>query len=202
MKEPSESLKDLLLKMKNLSELTVDLSYTALLFDSKEIATEVKQLEEEMDELYYRSRLSILDRANREATEPLLSILQVVDAIEDITDAANDVAEIVLEGIDPHPVFDIAMRDTEDVISRVDIDPGSVLIDRRLAELKLDIKVGVDILAIKRSGKLIYDPGEHDFLREGDILIVKGSEEGIDKLREISEEEEDEDEVEELTLEE
>lgn len=202
MKETGDSLKDLILKMKNLSELTVDLSYTALLFDSKEIATEVRQLEEEMDDLYYRSRLSILDRARGEGTEPLLSVLQVVDAIEDITDAANEVAEIVLDGIDPHPVFDIAMRDTEDVISRVDIEPGSVLIDRKLAELKLETKVGVDILAIKRSGKLIYDPGEHDFLREADILIVKGSEEGIEKLREISGEEEAEEEEEGLTLEE
>ena len=200
MKESNASLKDLILDMKNLSELTVDLSYTALLFDSREIAAEVRQLEGEMDDLYFQARLSILEQAKKEGTEPLLSVLQFVDAIEDITDAAAEVAEIVEEGIDPHPVFDIAMRDTEDVISRVDVDPGSVLIDRKLAELKLEIKVGVDILAIKRSGKLIYDPGSQDFLREGDILIVKGSEEGIEKLRGISEEEVEEEE--ELTLEE
>ena len=200
MKESNASLKDLILDMKNLSELTVDLSYTALLFDSREIAAEVRQLEGEMDDLYFQARLSILEQAKKEGTEPLLSVLQFVDAIEDITDAAAEVAEIVEEGIDPHPVFDIAMRDTEDVISRVDVDPGSVLIDRKLAELKLEIKVGVDILAIKRSGKLIYDPGNQDFLREGDILIVKGSEEGIEKLRGISEEEVEEEE--ELTLEE
>jgi uncharacterized protein with PhoU and TrkA domain len=199
MSDPDEFLRDLILNMKNLSELAVDLSYTALLFDSKEIATEVQELEKEMDDLYFRARLAVLDRAKLEDTQPLLSILQVVDAIENITDAATEVAEIVLEGIDPHPVFDIAMRDTDDVISRVDVDAGSILIDRKLAELKLEIKVGVDILAIKRAGRLIYDPGDQHFLRDGDILIVKGSEEGIDKLRGISGEEEDEEE--ELTLE-
>ncbi len=196
----AQDLKDLIVSMKNLSELAVDLSYTALLFDSKEIAREVQELEEEMDDLYYKARLAVLSRAKTDEAPPLLSIMQFLDAIESITDSAMEVSEIVLEGIDPHPVFDIAMRDTEDVISRVDVEPGSVLIDKKLAELKLETKVGVDILAIKRIGKLIYDPGDQDFLREGDILIVKGPEEGIGRLRGISGEEEEEEE--ELTLEE
>ena len=194
-------LKDLLASMKALSELAVDLSYTALLFDSKEIAHEVQELEEEMDDLYYRSRLAVLEMAKSEEPRPLLSLLAFIDAVEDITDAANEVSEIVMEGIDPHPVFDIAMRDTDEVISRVDVEPGSILIDRKLAELKLETKVGVDILAIKRSGKLIYDPGDQDVLKRGDILIVKGSEDGIEKLRGISGEDEEEEE-EELTLDE
>jgi uncharacterized protein with PhoU and TrkA domain len=194
-------LKDLLASMKDLSELAVDLSYTALLFDSKEIAHEVQELEEEMDDLYYRSRLAVLEMAKSEEPRPLLSLLAFIDAVEDITDAANEVSEIVMEGIDPHPVFDIAMRDTDEVISRVDVEPGSILIDRKLAELKLETKVGVDILAIKRSGKLIYDPGDQDVLKRGDILIVKGSEDGIEKLRGISGEDEEEEE-EELTLDE
>ena len=197
----AQELKDLIVCMKNASELAVDLSYTSLLFDSKEIAEEVQDLEEEMDDLYYRARLEVLRLANRERPEPLLSLLQFVDAIEDITDSATEVAKIVLEGIDPHPVFDIAMRDTDDIISRVDVDADSILKDRKLAELKLETKVGVDILAIKRSGRLIYDPGDQDFLREGDILIVKGSEQGIDKLRGLSGEE-DEEEEEQLTLDE
>ncbi len=194
-------LKDLLVSMKDLSELAVDLSYTALLFDSREIAQEVQELEEEMDDLYYRSRLAVLEMAKSEEPKPLLSLLQFIDAIEDITDAATEVSEIVMEGIDPHPVFDIAMRDTDEVISRVDVEPGSILIDRKLAELKLETKVGVDILAIKRAGKLIYKPGDQDLLKRGDILIVKGSEDGIEKLRGISGEDEEEEE-EELTLDE
>lgn len=193
-------LKELIVSMKNLSELTVDLAYTALLFDSKEIAKEVQSLEEEMDILYYETRLSVLRRAKREKTQPLLSLLQFVDAIETITDSATEVAEIVLEGIDPHPVFDIAMRDTEDVITRVDVEADSILRDHKLAELKLETKVGVDILAIKRAGRLIYDPGDQDALKEGDILIVKGPEEGIEKLRGLSGEDEEEAEEEKLTL--
>ena len=196
-----QDAKELIISMKNLSEFVIGLSYTALLFDSREIAEEVAELEEEMDDLYYRARLAVLELAKVEEPRPLLSLLQLVDAMESITDSAAEVSEIVLEGIDPHPVFDIAMRDTEDIISRVDIKPGSILIDKKLAELKLETKVGIDILAIKRSGKLIYDPGDQDFLRKDDIVIVKGSEEGVDKLRDLAGEEETEEE-EELTLEE
>ncbi len=191
-------LKDLILSMKNLSELTLDLSYTSLLFDSREISREVEELEEEMDDLYYRTRLAILDLAKREEGDRLLSLMQFVDSMERITDSAAEVSEMVSEGIDPHPVFDMAMRDTEDIISRVDIQEESVLANRKLAELKLETKVGVDILAIKRGGKLRYHPGEQDHLRVGDMLIGKGTEEAFDKLRSLAGEEGEE----KLTLEE
>ncbi len=195
MTRADRSLRDLILDMKNLSELAVDLSYTALIFDSKQVAEEVRQLEEEMDELYYNARLSVLKLAKKEDPSKLLSLLQFVGSMEVITDSAAEVSEIVLEGIDPHPVFDIAMRDTEDVISRVDVEPASLLADRKLAELKLDTKAGVDILAIKRSGRLIYDPGDQSYLRVGDILIVKGSPEAVEKLRRLAGEEEEEEEL-------
>jgi uncharacterized protein with PhoU and TrkA domain len=197
--KPKGDLKELILSMKNLSELTLDLSYTALLFDSREVALEVMDLEEDMDELYYRTRLTVLDLAGDQDPSKLLSLMQFVDSMEAITDSAAEISEIVLEGIDPHPVFDIAMRDTEDIISRVDIEPGSVLIDRKLAELKLDTKAGIDMLAIKRRRKLIYHPGEQVVLRRGDILIAKGSEEAFDKLRNLAGEMEEEEG--ELTLE-
>ena len=200
MSQEIHDLRNLILDMKNLSELAVDLSYTALIFDSKDVAEEVRQLEEEMDELYYKARLSVLRLARTEDPSGLLSLLQFVGSMEVITDSAAEVSEIVLEGIDPHPVFDIAMRDTEDVISRVDIKSGSLLVDRKLAELKLETKAGVDILAIKRSGRLIYDPGDQVYLRDGDILIVKGSPEAVEKLRRLAGEEEEEEE--ELSLDE
>ncbi len=199
--EPSQGLMQIIVDMKNLSELAVDLSYTALLFDSREIAEEVMQLEKEMDDLYYRARLAVLDMARSEQARSLLSLLQFVDAMEQITDSAAQLSEMAAEGTDLHPVFDIAMHDVDDMISRVDVEPGSILADRSLAELKLDIKVGADILAIKRNGKLIYDPSSQDFLRQGDILIVKGTEETLEKLRGLAGEQADQEETE-LTLDE
>ena len=53
-----KSVKELLTEMKDVSELIVDLAYSAVLFDSKEIGDEVSHLEAKMDTLQYHIRLA------------------------------------------------------------------------------------------------------------------------------------------------
>ena len=45
------SIKDILIEMKNMSELMVDLSYSAVLFNSKDAAHEVLKLENRINRL-------------------------------------------------------------------------------------------------------------------------------------------------------
>ena len=47
------SVRDLLVEMKDLSELMIDLAYSAALFHSKELAEEVLELEKRVDTLTY-----------------------------------------------------------------------------------------------------------------------------------------------------
>lgn len=50
------SIKDILIEMKNLSELMVDLAYSAVLFNSKDAANEVLKLENKVNSLNYEIR--------------------------------------------------------------------------------------------------------------------------------------------------
>ena len=95
--EPA-SVKELLAEMKDTAELLIDLSYSAVLLDSDEVAAEVLELEEKMDILQMRARMSILMAARSpDDAEHLAPVLGVVGAAEKISDAAGDIAKVTLE---------------------------------------------------------------------------------------------------------
>ncbi|MFB6170589.1 MAG: PhoU domain-containing protein, partial [Haloarculaceae archaeon] len=92
------SVKEVLSEMKDTAELLIDLSYSAVLLGSDEVAEEVLDLEERMDVLQLRARMSLLMAARTtEDAEALAPVLGVVGAAEKISDAAGDIAKIVLE---------------------------------------------------------------------------------------------------------
>ncbi len=130
-------------------------------------------------------------RRNTKATpESLLSIIDLADINERISDAAYAIADIVLRDIEPpHPIIRKIMEDTEEELGRVTVRPGSVLIGKTLAQLKLPSKIGTRILAIKRGDRYIYNPpGKDDRIEEGgDVLIAVSSD--MNKLKELAGEE-------------
>jgi len=72
--------------MKDISELIIDLAYSAVLFDSDEIAGEVKYLDVRMDKLNYDIRMMAMMAARtKEDAEQLAGILQVAEAAESIS---------------------------------------------------------------------------------------------------------------------
>ncbi|HDM67091.1 MAG TPA: potassium transporter TrkA, partial [Thermoplasmatales archaeon] len=85
--EPT-SVKELLTEMKNISELIIDLAYSAVLFHNEEIAEEVKYLDVRMDKLNYEIRMmALMATRTKEDAEQLAGILQVAEAAESISNA-------------------------------------------------------------------------------------------------------------------
>ncbi|MCK4482707.1 potassium channel protein, partial [Candidatus Bathyarchaeota archaeon] len=54
------SVRELFLEMKNLSELMIDLAYSAALFNDKELAEDVLELENRVDTLTYLLEMEIM----------------------------------------------------------------------------------------------------------------------------------------------
>ena len=89
------NLKDMLAEAKNTSELMVDLAYAAVFYNSEDFSEEVFRLEERMNSLVFDMRsLAILAARSPADSEQMAGILQVVQDIEKIANAANDVAKI------------------------------------------------------------------------------------------------------------
>jgi uncharacterized protein with PhoU and TrkA domain len=53
-------VRETLIQMKDISELMLDLSYSAALFDNKELAEEVMELETKIDDLVYQLNMNLM----------------------------------------------------------------------------------------------------------------------------------------------
>ena len=177
---------DVLVEMKNISEVAVGLAYSALLFNDQSLAAEVSALEDRLDEMRERLEVWVL-RGAAEQVEPsaLRGLLHLGGAAEEIGDAAQQLVWLVEEGEEMHPVLAIALGDSDEVIVRVPVSPGSLLDGRRLADLRLELETGFYLLAIRRGGRYVYRPRGGVELQAGDELVAIGPEEGRERIAEL-----------------
>jgi len=180
------SFKDVLIEMKDISELMVDLAYSAILFESREIAQEVISLEERMNQLVYQARIqSILGSRRVEEAEAMSGMLQVSEAAEKISNSASEIATIILKDVKFPAKLRLAMPDAEEVTERVVVGKECAIDGVTLGEQKLQSSTGMRVIAIRRGVTWIYDPERETRILDGDILIAKGPESGTIPLYEL-----------------
>ena len=181
-------VRDLLIEMKDLSELMIDLAYSAALFNSKPLAEEVIELEKRVDTLAYLLDMSaMLAVRDAEDAESLVGATVIASATDKISDAAADIATIVLKEIGLHPLVLEAFEKVEERLTRVQTKPNSVLIGKRLDKLELAAKMGVDIIAIRRNKELIVNPKEDEVIKNGDIITARGAPGGVKEFEKLAE---------------
>src|SRR5215212_1742134 len=181
------NLKDMLAEAKNTSELMVDLAYAALFYNSEDFSEEVFRLEERLNDLVFDMRtLAILAARSPADSEQMAGILQVVQDIEKIGNAAYDIAKIVVKklGIPPELLQDLPAA--EEITSRVRIHPESTLDGRSLEELDLPVETGMRPIAVRSGLEWNFDPEPEDVLREGDVLFLQGPPEGVAEIRQLA----------------
>ncbi|MFB6134292.1 MAG: potassium channel family protein, partial [Halanaeroarchaeum sp.] len=137
--------------MKDMGELAVDLAYGSVLFDSKEVAEEVLELEAEVDALQSRFEAWTLRAASRiEDSVELRGLVHLARATETISDAALEISEGVLRGLSTHPVVQAAVEESDEVFIRVVVDPGSRLDGVTLGEEEVKTETGMRVIAVRR----------------------------------------------------
>ena len=179
---------DLLLEMKNLSELMIDLAYSAALFNDRELAEDVIELESRIDTLAYLLDMEIMVAArDAEDAETLIGVSTVAAAADKISDAAADIAAIVTRNIGIHPIIGEIFEKVEERLMKATVKEGSVITGKQIDELDLAARMGVDIIAIRRNKDWILDPDETSRVFIGDILITRGAPMGIKEFKDIAE---------------
>lgn len=174
-----------LVEMKDTSELMVDLAYSSLLLNSRELAEEVLQLEEKMDKMHTDFELSVLSRcAVEEDSKGLMALLRMGSTMERIADAAVEIAEVVLRGIEPHPILRIVIEAADETVERGIISRRSTLVGKRLKETKIPEGTGMWVLLIRRGDKWIR-PRPDTVLQAGDIIIASGYSEGAEDFKRL-----------------
>jgi uncharacterized protein with PhoU and TrkA domain len=185
----TEEIADLIADMKNMSELMVGLSYSAVTFYNKEIANEVRDLEKSMDRMKEELEILVIDAARgvtkRSNFGEFRGLLHVAVSSEVISDAAYEIADVVLRDIRLHPVFLASIEESDEIILKMEVKNAAIF-GKTLKELKIEKRTGMFILAIRRKeGKWVYNPSGSVEIRCGDLLIMRGPREGEDRMREI-----------------
>ncbi len=181
-----ERMFDLLIEIKDTSELMLDLAYSSLLYDNKEIAEEVLQLEEMCDDLTREiQRAAVQNSLEDKNVEKALVLIRLVNSIEVVADSAADIADIVLRDIDPHPVFKLSLMESDVIITKMNIMPASTLKNQTIGDAQLASKTGMWVIAIKRGDRWLYGPDENTKMMEGDLVFARGPLEGEPLLREL-----------------
>ena len=181
------SIKNLLIEMKNMSELMVDLAYSAVLFNSVDAAEEVLALENTVNAMNYEiKKESLVAARTYEDAEKLTALLEIAEAAESMANAAKDLADLVIKGIKPHPVFKMVMEESDKMISRIGVVDESDLANKTLGELLLVNRTGMRVIAIRRGESWIYGPDKNTMILANDILLLKGTDEGAELLRKLA----------------
>lgn len=170
---------DVLVEMKNVSEVAVGLAYSALVLRDQGLAAEVRHLEDRLDEMKDRLQVWVL-RAGADNLDPghLRGLLQLSQAAEDIGDQAMQMVWLIEQREEVHPILGLALGDSDEVVVRLPVAEGSEADGARLAELQLHIEPGFQVLAVRRGGRYFYRPRGHVTLVAGDELLCTGPDEG------------------------
>ncbi len=181
-----KTVREILTEMKDTSELIVDLAYAALLFNSREIADEVRLLEVQMDELKYQLQMTVMLAArDPEDAEKLAAVLQVANATEHISNAAGDIVNLLKIPVKKRPFLSSLLREGDEIISFIGVPKDREA--ERIEELYEKVSPGIRVLAVKRKKRWIYDPEDDFRIRPGDALVVAGPESALKELREYME---------------
>jgi uncharacterized protein with PhoU and TrkA domain len=179
---------DLMLEMKNLSELMIDLAYSAALFNDKELAEDVIELEARVDTLAYLMDMEIMVAArDAKDAEALIGISTVAAATDKISDAAADIAAIVTRNINVHPLVSEIFEKTEKQLTKAIVKEGSLLVGKLIGDLDLAALMGVDIIAIRRNKDWIIDPKDSERIFLNDVLITRGAPQGVKDFKKLAE---------------
>src|SRR3989454_1463240 len=185
--EQPKNVKELLVELKDASELMVDLAYAAVFFNEEDLAEEVEELEVRMDQHLRRLReVAMLAARSPEDAEAMAGVLHIAAAIEKIGDAASDMARVIQAKLGIPDTLRPDLRHADEIVGRVKVREGSAAVGRQLRELMLPTETGMWLIAIRRGSQWEFDPGADSVVTEGDVLLFQGPEEGVNLIRELA----------------
>ena len=165
-----KSLTEWLVQFMNFSDFIVDTAYTSLLTSSYDLAENVSDIEEYMDNMLPKFEQQVLSTTDL-STNDKAALIRIAQESERISDAARDIGEVILFGLEPHPIIADVLQESSERISIV--RAGDEEDGRSIKDLGYE-NYGAVVFAVKRKKKWHIRPPHATFkVKKGDLLIVK-----------------------------
>jgi uncharacterized protein with PhoU and TrkA domain len=184
--EGPNTVKGLLAEIKDSSELMVDLAYAAVFFSDTDLAKEVRRLEDRMsDHIFQLRKIAILAARSPEDAEHMAGVLAIAAAVEQIADAAEDIARVVVTELGILPDLKRDLGHADEMVARIKVREGAAAVGQSLRELALPVEIGMWVIASRRGGEWDLDPSADYIIGENDALLLQGHEDGVKLARGI-----------------
>ncbi|MGB3634802.1 MAG: TrkA C-terminal domain-containing protein, partial [Rubrobacteraceae bacterium] len=140
----------------------------------------------EMDEMRYRiERWVLLAARHIQDSSRLRGVLHLATASETIADCAMEMVWMVEKGEEIHPVLSAAVGESDEIVLKLTVSPGSPADGKTLEDLQLETETGMYALAVNRGGRWTYRPRDSYTLRGEDSLLATGAPEGLEPLADL-----------------
>ncbi len=180
--ERVQTIEEILLDMKDTSDLMLDLAYSSIFYGSRDLARQVVSLEEEVGEEFTQIHRLILEavRANELSIDHGMVLGRIAGTAEDLANASMEIADVILRDVELHPVLKEAIRTSDSATTKVTLHPDSEYVGQTLGELELESETGMRVLSVKRGKRWNVGVGGRFRLQANDLLIAVGPEEAIE----------------------
>lgn len=183
-----KNLKEILILLRDFSQLLVQIGYAAVMEDSIELAKEALRLKSHIRDLDFELRkgaltVARLSKYSRGDIPQIANILQIGVAIKEMSDGVDDLIDITIRDVGVHPVIHMAFTRKEMRTTRFEVEPGANIDGKELRNLDLDPKDRCRVIAVRRKSEWFLDPRAAMKIKEGDVLIVEGRHESMSKVR-------------------
>ncbi len=169
-----------LIALKDLGEFMLDLAYLAITTNNRDLALEVIELEEYIDQTHIDLERKVIMKLKDANPDEIVTILRTIISFENIADAAAEIAGIVISEIPPHPILKTVIEESEEKVVIVQVSED--LEGKKIDDLNLSLH-GAVIVALRRNHEWILNPSDDTILKRGDKLIVRFYKESSEQVR-------------------
>ncbi len=169
-----------LIALKDLGEFMLDLAYLAITTNNRDLALEVIELEEYIDQSHLDLERKVIMKLKDANPDEIVTILRTIISFENIADAAAEIAGIVISEIPPHPILKTVIEESEERV--VIVQASKDLEGKKIENLNLSLH-GAVIVALRRNHEWILNPSDDMVLKSGDKLIVRFYKESSEQVR-------------------
>lgn len=165
-----QNIKENILQMKNMSELMLDLAYSAIFLGDERITREVDSLSEKIKQLENETVKYVF--RIKESDEKRILLLDMVDHVKDIAIAARHIALLAKRSKDFPTVIKDILKDSDERVVAEKISSASSLGNTTVGQLKLRTHVGIRVIAVQRRDMWYFGITREFGLAAGDLLVA------------------------------
>jgi uncharacterized protein with PhoU and TrkA domain len=176
------NVKENILKMKDMSELIIDLAYSALFLRDKVIAAQVEEMYKNIQELE-RDTMRLLFKT-RESDKDRIVIIEIIDNIKDIAHSAVNISKLI--DTELPSIIETVLSETDERIITATISRNSILSNHTIGENRIKENTKANIIAIKRGNSWLFNINKNTKLLQEDLIVATGSEEAHKLFKKVA----------------